>query len=777
MRARVVSACVGRASFRCCVSFLHLAGWLRNRHRTCRIREVFLPDDLLAKLDGDLRRIADGRHHDPHAVLGPHAAADGVVVILHLPTAMRVQLEGRHEAQRIRSTNFFAWHGPRDALPARYRVSWSDARGATHEQVDPYCFGPSPAPDALARFAAGHDVEAWRMLGAHALSIDGIAGVRFAVWAPDAERVSVVGPFCLWDGRRYPLRSLGASGVWELFVPGIAPGELYKFEIRNRANGALLLKADPYARACERRPATASIVAAPDEFRWSDRRWLEQRARHDWLHAPMSIYEVHPGSWRRKPGGEFLRFGELADELVPYVAELGYTHIELLPVTEHPLDDSWGYQTTGYFAPTSRYGSPDELRAFVDRCHAHGIGVLLDWVPGHFPRDAHGLANFDGTALYEYPDARKAEHRDWGTLIFNYERHEVRSFLMSSACYWLSEFHFDGLRVDAVASMLYLDFGTRGDDFVRNRHGGNHNLEAIDFLRDLNAVTHARYPGTVIIAEESTEWPRVSRPTDAGGLGFSMKWNMGWMHDSLAYFREDPLFRQHHHERLTFGMMYAYSENFVLPLSHDEVVHLKRSLLGRMPGDRWQQLANLRLLYTWQYALPGKKLLFMGGELAQPTEWDFRTSLPWQLLDDPANRGVRRLIADLNRLYVADARLHAREFEPAGFRWIDANDRAHSVLSFIRRSGDDAHATANGLIVVLNATPVPRRAYRVGVPAHATYREIFNSDSEYYGGSNVGNLAAVRARKVPAHGMPFSIELTLPPLGGLILAPAPPGAG
>ncbi|HKZ73438.1 MAG TPA: 1,4-alpha-glucan branching protein GlgB, partial [Steroidobacteraceae bacterium] len=708
---------------------------------------------------------------DPHGVLGAHAIADGLSVIVHLPAAARVRLDRRHDAQRIESTDFFAWRGGRGDLPAHYRVSWIDAHGATFEQFDPYCFAPTIGPDVLARFASGRDTGAWRSLGAHACTIEGVAGVRFSVWAPDAERVSVVGPFCLWDGRRYPMRVLGASGVWEVFVPGIEPGELYKFELRNRATGAILLKSDPYARASERRPATASIVTGTEAFRWSDEGWLERRARHDWLHAPMSIYEVHLASWRRKPGGEFLRFAELADELVPYVAQLGYTHIELLPITEHPLDDSWGYQTTGYFSPTSRHGTPDELRAFIDRCHASNLGVLLDWVPGHFPRDAHGLASFDGTALYEYHDARKAEHRDWGTLIFNYERHEVRSFLLSSACYWLQEFHFDGLRVDAVASMLYLDFSKRGGDFTRNRHGGNHNLEAIDFLRDLNAVTHAKYPGTVVIAEESTEWPRVSRPAGGGGLGFSMKWNMGWMHDSLAYFREDPLYRQHHHDRLTFAMMYACSENFVLPLSHDEVVHLKRSLLGRMPGDRWQQLANLRLLYTWQYAFPGKKLLFMGGELAQPTEWDFRSALPWHLLDDPANRGIQRLVGDLNRLYVADPRLHAREFEPAGFRWIDADDRQHSVLSFLRRSGDEPPAANDALVVVLNCTPVPRYGFRVGVPALVTYREILNSDSEYYGGSNVGNLAAVRAREVPAHGLPYSLDLTLPPLAGVILAP------
>jgi 1,4-alpha-glucan branching enzyme len=733
-------------------------------------------DALIARLDGDLRRIREGRHHDPHGVLGPHEHAGALVVIVHMPTASRVRLDRRHETSRIGGTDFFVWRGARRDLPPRYPVSWIDTNGATFEQVDPYCFGPTLTADALARFTSGHDTAAWRTLGAHAVTIDGVAGVRFAAWAPDAERVSVVGPFCVWDGRRYPMRVLGRSGVWELFVPGIGPGELYKYEIRNRATGAILLKSDPYARAAERRPATASVVASPSAHTWNDATWLAKRAAANWLRAPMSIYEVHLGSWRRTPDGEFLSYRELAGELVPYVAELGFTHIELLPIAEHPLDDSWGYQVTGYFAPTSRHGTPDDLRFFVDRCHAHGIGVLLDWVPAHFPRDAHGLAAFDGTALYEYADPRKAEHRDWGTLIFDYERHEVRSFLLSSACFWLDEFHFDGLRVDAVASMLYLDFGQHAGDFVRNRHGGNHNLEAIELLRALNTVTHAKYPGTVVIAEESTEWPLVSRPTDAGGLGFSMKWNMGWMHDSLAYFREDPLHRKHHHERLTFGMMYAYSENFVLPLSHDEVVHLKRSLLGRMPGDRWQQLANLRLLFMWQYTFPGKKLLFMGGEMAQPTEWDFRAPLPWHLLDDPGNRGVQRLIGDLNRLYARDARLHEREFEPGGFRWIDADDRSHSVASFLRSRGAEGAALRDALVVVLNFTPVPRHGFRVGVPAQGSYREVLNSDSKHYGGSNVGAIGAVRAREVSCHGFPYSVELTLPPLAGVILAPVPPDA-
>jgi len=724
---------------------------------------------LRAQLEMDLRRVADGRHHDPHSVLGLHDTGSAARILLYIPDAHDVRIEGRIEPDRLGETDFFTWAGARDALPAHYRVAWRDSHGARFDRADPYSFAPLVDPREVESYSSGLHRAAWRLLGAHVMSGDGIAGVRFTVWAPDAERVSVVGPFCRWDGRHYPMRVLGGSGVWEIFIPGLGPGELYKFEIRNRATGAVFLKSDPCARASELRPATASIVTGTESFAWSDDEWIARRASRDWLHAPLSIYEVHLGSWRQREDGGFLNYREIADQLAPYARHLGFTHIELLPVTEHPLDDSWGYQTTGHFSPTSRHGSPDDLRYLVDRCHAHGVGVLLDWVPAHFPRDAHGLAMFDGSALYEYADPRKAEHKDWGTLVFNYERHEVRAFLMSSAYYWLHEFHFDGLRVDAVASMLYLDFSKRDGDFVPNRHGGNHNLEAIEFLRELNAVTHAAFPGTLVIAEESTDWPQVTRPTEMGGLGFSMKWNMGWMHDTLAYLREDPIHRRHHHNRLTFAMMYAHSENFVLPLSHDEVVHLKRSLLGKMPGDRWQQLANLRLLLAYQWTLPGKKLLFMGAELAQPTEWDFRSPLPWHLLEDPGNAGVQRLIADLNRLYVESPCLHRFEFEPSGFRWVEANDEQHSVFSYLRTAGEDH------LLVVLNCTPVPRHHWRVGVPRVGEYREILNSDSQHYGGTNVGNLSIVHARPVPANGFPASVELNLPPLGVVIFAPTAPG--
>jgi len=721
---------------------------------------------LLSSLHQDLERIAGARHHHPSAILGRHAHDIGDVVILYLPGAQDVRIDGRHDARRHGNSDFFVWSGARGQLPPHYRVAWTDAHGGAREAYDPYAFPAPPDGDALARFSEGRSTDAWQLLGAHVCTIDGIPGVRFAVWAPNAERVSVVGDFNEWDGRRQPLDVHGASGVWTIFIPGLAPGSLYKFELRNRDNGTVHLKADPYGRQFELRPGTAALVAAPSSYAWGDNEWRARRSKRDWLHAPMSVYEVHLGSWRRAPDGGFLNYRDLAHELVPYVERLGFTHIELLPVTEHPLDDSWGYQTTGYFAPTSRHGTPDDLRYFVDHCHRHGIGVLLDWVPAHFPRDAHALARFDGSALYEYADPRKAEHRDWGTLVFDYARREVRSFLLTSACYWLSEFQFDGLRVDAVASMLYLDYGRRGAEFVPNEYGGNQNLEAIDFLRTLNSITHDRFAGSVTIAEESTEWPLVSRPASDGGLGFSMKWNMGWMHDTLEYFAEDPIHRSYHHNKLTFGMMYAYHENFVLPFSHDEVVHLKRSLLAKMPGDSWQQFANLRLLFAYQWTYPGKKLLFMGDEIGQPTEWNFRVALPLHLGHERLNAGVQKLVADLNRLYVASPALHRFEFEHPGFRWIDCEDRANSVISYERIAGDDV------LVVVLNFTPVPRHQYRIGVPRGGRYREIFNSDSEYYGGSNVGNLAAIDARPEPAMGRPYSLALTLPPLAAIVLQPA-----
>ncbi len=720
---------------------------------------------VLAPVADDLARIAAARHHDPSAILGRHRYGRYEVVLVHAPGASRVLVEPARPLKRLAQGDFFAGFVQSGDLPTHYRLRVDYAGGQRHEFHDPYSFAPQLDDGAIARFSAGDGEDAWHWLGAHPLVVDGIAGTLFAVWAPNAERVSVVGPFNLWDGRRHPLRNRGASGVWELFVPGIAAGELYKFELRQRDTGALLLKTDPYGRWFERRPDTAAIVAPGSTHAWGDAAWMAARQCDRWLRAPMSIYEVHLGSWQRWPDGGFRSYRELAVALADHVAALGFTHVELLPITEHPLDDSWGYQCTGFFAPTSRHGTPDDFRAFVDHLHQRGIGVLLDWVPAHFPRDAHALARFDGTPLYEYADSRKAEHLDWGTLVFNYERNEVRSFLLASACYWLEEFHIDGLRCDAVASMLYLDYGRKGGEWLPNRHGGRENLEAVSFLRRLNELTHARFPGTVTIAEESTAWPLVSRPVHAGGLGFSMKWNMGWMHDTLDYFSYDPVYRSHHHDRLTFGMMYAYSENFVLPFSHDEVVHLKRSLFGRMPGDDWQRYANLRLLLAWQWTWPGRKLLFMGAELAQDTEWNSDVALPWSLGERPANAGVARLLGDLNHLYVELSALHARDFEPAGFQWLDCNDRAHSTLAFLRRDGGQF------VVVLFNFTPVPREGFRVGVPHGGTYRELLNTDSMHYGGSNLGNSAMLGAEPVPAMGQPCSLVVTLPPLAAVILRP------
>ncbi len=751
------------------------------------IRKMSTPLPEPVHLRTDEVRLLDGTLHDPFAVLGPHRSGTTTRVTLLIPHAARVSLQAATppgqtlEARRRGQTDLFVWEGPSTALPQHYEVAWHDGAGHRQHQVDPYSFREPLLPaEGLYLFNEGRHYEVFRLLGAALMQINGVAGTRFSLWAPNASRVSVVGDFCRWDGRRYPMRSCGPSGVWELFLPGIDAHTVYKFEIRNRDTGALLLKTDPLARATEQRPATAAVVAPLPGHAFDDAGWLEQRARRSWLHAPLSIHEVHLASWRRGPGNRFLTYRELAAELIPRARGLGFTHLELLPITEHPLDDSWGYQTSGYFAPTSRHGSADDLRYFVDECHRAGLGVILDWVPGHFPRDAHGLGNFDGTALYEYADPRKAEHKDWGTLIFNYERHEVRSFLISSAIYWLNEFHFDGLRVDAVASMLYLDFSRKQGDFVPNRYGGNQNLEAVEFLRELNTVVHARSPGAIVMAEESTDWPMVSRPVHDGGLGFSMKWNMGWMHDTLSYFKEDPLHRAHHQDKLTFATMYAYTENFILPLSHDEVVHLKQPLVYKMPGDRWQQFANLRALYTYMWTFPGKKLLFMGGEFAQTSEWSQAAGLPWHLREYAEHLGVESLVSDLNHLYTGDARLHAYEFEPRGFRWVDCENRAQSVLVYLRGDFDHAGSPADlehrarhapPLLVALNLTPVPRDGYRIGVPRGGIWRERLNSDAARYGGSNLGNIASVTAEPVPAHGFQQSIVVTLPPLAGLVFAP------
>ena len=716
-------------------------------------------------LDPDLQRVQEARHHDPFTVLGRHQHGDQVRIRALLPGAHWVRLEESGIAlQRLGHTDLFEWCGPAAQVPLRYRLRWQDRDGKEQLAYDPYCFPPQLSDYDLHLFGEGRHWHCYRVLGAHLQPVDGVAGVRFALWAPNAERVSVVGDFNHWDGRSHAMRSRGGSGVWELFIPGLTAGQLYKYEIRNRAAGSIHVKTDPYGQQFEQRPDTAPLISTPSDYRWQDQDWMQQRAQEEWIHAPLSVYEVHLGSWRRDTQGGFLDYRSLARELVEHVKQLGFTHIELLPITEHPLDASWGYQTTGYFAPTSRFGTPDDFRFFVDHCHRNGIGIILDWAPGHFPKDEHALARFDGCALYEHEDPRKGEHRDWGTLIYNYGRNEVKNFLLASAVYWLEEFHIDGLRVDAVASMLYLDYSREPGDWLPNQYGGRENLEAIDFLREMNEVTHGQHPGTLMIAEESTAWPQVTRPTYVGGLGFSMKWNMGWMHDSLEYMSKDPIHRHFHHDSLTFGLLYAFSENFVLPFSHDEVVHGKGSMLGKMPGDDWQRFANLRLLYSYMFTYPGKKLLFMGSEFAQSAEWDFDRPLPWDLLESSPHQGMQSLVADLNRLYRQHPALHRHDFEMEGFEWIDCHDSTQSVISYLRQGAGET------LVVVFNFTPVPRTRYRLGVPQAGRYQVLLNSDSAYYAGSNLDIGADLESRPEPWMGRPHTLTLNLPPLGALVLA-------
>ena len=624
-------------------------------------------------------------------------------------------------------------------------------------------------------FGEGRWLRAWEKMGARPAEIGDARGYSFVVWAPNAGAVSVVGDFNGWDPHRHPMHGVGNSGLWETFVPDVGEGSRYKFAIQPR-HGPALTKADPFALLAERPPETASVTHHLGRHVWRDDAWMsERRERGTALDRPMAIYEVHAGSWRRKPEAGFrsLHWRELASELVPYAIHEGFTHLELLPIMEHPFEGSWGYQVTGFFAPTSRYGTPDDFRFFVDECHQNGLGVLLDWVPGHFPKDAHGLALFDGTALYEHADPRQGEHRDWGTLIFNYGRHEVRNFLLSNALYWLESFHVDGMRVDAVASMLYLDYSRQAHEWVPNQYGGRENLEAIDFLRELNQLTHEQFPGSITIAEESTAFPAVSRPTWLGGLGFTFKWNMGWMHDILTYTGKDAIYRRWEHQHLTFSMLYAWTENFILPFSHDEVVHGKGSMMMKAPGDAWQKAANLRVLYTYMYLHPGKKLLFMGSEIGQWREWNHDSSIDWHLLDGPLHAGLQRFVADLNRLYRAEPSLHELDFEPRGFEWIDCNDNESSVVSLIRRGRD----AGEWIVAVLNWTPVVRRGYRIGVPAAGFYRELLNSDAAVYGGSNVGNGGGLATDAIAAHGHPVSLNLTLPPLGGLVLKLQPTEAG
>jgi len=713
-----------------------------------------------------LLRLLEARHHDPFDTLGRHFSDKGVVIRALVPGSAELAIEGSHEIlpmHRLFDSDLFEWQGPAEAVAEHYRLISRDGRGNTRRFFDPYSFSPIISEYDLHLFGEGRHRNAYRFLGAKTTSIDAVSGVFFSTWAPNAERVSVVGDFNDWDGRVHPMRSRGGSGVWELFIPGLEPGELYKFELRNRDSGLVTLKTDPYGRQFEQRPNTAAIVAPKEDFPWQDGDWLEQRSQGNWLHEPISVYEVHLGSWQRGDTGDFLNYRDLAHRLVDYVTAMGYTHIQLLPITEHPLDASWGYQTTGYFAPTSRFGAPDDLRYFIDHCHRHGIGVFLDWVPAHFPRDGFALARFDGSPLYEHSDPRRGEHRDWGTLIFDYGRNEVRDFLMSSALYWLEEFHFDGLRVDAVASMLYLDYSRSAGDWIPNVHGGCENLEAIEFLKELNSVVPRQQPGALMIAEESTAWPGVSRPVDHGGLGFSVKWNMGWMNDTLEYIHREPVYRRFHHGELTFSLVYAFTENFMLPLSHDEVVHMKRSMLEKMPGDPWQQFANLRILYTYMYTVPGKKLLFMGNDIAQGKEWDHDSVLEWHVLEHGYQQGIQKTVRDLNHLYRDHPALHRHDFDAEGFEWIDPENAENSLISFIRKGGGEL------LLILLNFTPVPRTGFRTGAPVPGTYEAIFNSDSRHYAGGDAGDSGPLQTEHRPCNGRAHSLQLTVPPLGGVIL--------
>lgn len=716
------------------------------------------------QLDTELQKIIEARHHEPFSVLGKHTVEGRTLVRVYIPYAEEVAIaEGNLPMQRIPETDIFEWQGDAQ-IPEHYRLIWRDKDHREHITHDPYSFPPQLSDFDMHLFHEGKHWHAYRFLGTHVHEVNGIAGVLFAVWAPNAGRVSVVGDFNRWDGRAHPMRTHGENGIWELFIPDMAPGTVYKYEIRNQVTGDAFYKSDPYGQQFEVRPKTAAIVANNKPYAWTDAQWLEKRKARDWLHTPMSIYEVHLGSWQRGPEGELLNYREFAKRLVDYVTEMGFSHIELLPITEHPFDGSWGYQSIGYYAPTSRYGTPEDFRYFVDYCHQHNIGVFLDWVPAHFPKDAHGLARFDGTAVYEHEDPRKGEHLDWSTLIYNYERYEVKNFLLSSALYWLEEMHLDGLRVDAVASMLYLDYSR--EEWIPNKDGGRENLEAIEFMRELNIVAHGEYPGVLIMAEESTSWPQVTGQVDAGGLGFSLKWNMGWMNDTLRYMSKEPVHRKYHQDMLTFSMLYVFTENFLLPFSHDEVVHGKQSMLNKMPGDEWQRFANLRLLYTYMFTHPGKKLLFMGTEFGQGVEWNSANILDWYVLDYPFHEGLRLLVKDLNHVYHNSEALYMYEFEWQGFEWIDCHDAEQSILVYLRKSDKEV------FIVALNFTPIPRHNYRIGVPKPGVYQEVFNSDAECYAGSNVGNGAIVlMAEEDPWMERPYSISITLPPLGGIILNP------
>lgn len=723
-----------------------------------------MADNVSLVAAGDAEALANGSHGNPFAVLGPHRVKAGPVVRAFVPAAARLWVVGpvaEFEAQRVHGAGLFAAKVDDATLKSyRLRIEYQDGQLSTID--DPYRFPPVLGELDIHLLIEGSHLRTFEKLGSHCRTVDGVQGVHFAVWAPNAKRVSVVGDFNSWDGRRHVMRFRHDAGVWELFIPGLSDGTLYKYEIIGKGGFLLPLKADPYAHFAEVPPKTASVVWDLADREWQDGEWMARQKDVNDRHSPISIYEVHLASWRRVPeeDNRSLTYLELADQLAGYVKDLGFTHVELLPVHEHPFSGSWGYQPVGLFAPTSRFGNPEEFRAFVERMHLNGVGVIIDWVAGHFPSDPHGLAFFDGTHLYEHEDPRLGFHKDWNTLIYNYGRREVANYLFSNALYWIEQYHIDGLRVDAVASMLYLDYSREPGEWIPNKFGGNENLEAIDFLRRMNEVVYGEHPGAMTIAEESTAWPMVSRPVYIGGLGFGFKWNMGWMHDTLRFISKEPIHRRYHHDDLTFGLLYAFHENFMLPLSHDEVVHGKGSIYGRMVGDRWQRFANLRAYYAFMWTHPGKKLLFMGQEFGQEREWDAEGSLDWHLLADPLHEGVRRIIRDLNAVYREMPALHQLDTEPQGFAWIDCNDRDNSVLTWLRRARDPEDIC----IVACNFTPIVRESYRVGVPYPGYWREALNSDSEWYGGSNIHNDGGCHSDDIPWHGHPHSISLTLPPL-------------
>jgi len=733
----------------------------------------------LATLSIDIQQVVRGEHRDVFRVLGMHRVSIAgelrLVVRAFLPgaaSASVVDAEGgdAHPMERVHPDGFFELVLPAGTHPFSYRLRVEEADGSVEEEADPYSFAPTIADLDLYLVGEGTHLRLWDVLGAHPDEMDGVAGTRFAVWAPGARRVSVVGTFNRWDGRRHVMRFHAGAGVWEMFVPGAGPGTVYKYEIQG-AQGGQFLKADPVAFYSEHNPATASIVHDLRGWEWSDGEWMERRRTGDCYRKPMAVYEVHAGSWMRVPEEEDrpLTYRELAHRLGEYVVEMGFTHVEFLPLAEHPYDPSWGYQVTGYFAPTSRFGNPDGFRYLVDHLHGLGVGVILDWVPAHFPKDAHGLRRFDGTALYEHEDPRQGEHPDWGTLIFNFGRNEVRNFLVANALYWLEEYHVDALRVDAVASMLYLDYSREAGQWVPNPLGGRENLDAIHFLQQVNATVRDRQPGALMIAEESTAWPGVTQRPELGGLGFHLKWNMGWMNDFLRFAEEDPVYRKYHFNLLTFSLMYAFSERFVLPFSHDEVVHLKGSMLTKMPGDTWQKFANLRCALAFMWGHPGKKLLFMGAEIGQIREWSEGRSLDWHLLADPMHAGMQRFMRDLNALYQREPAFWETDFGYEGFRWIDFRDVEQSVITFLRRGAESGEE----LVFGFNFTPVPRHQYRVGVPYAGAWAEVLNSDAGAYGGGNLGNMGRVETEPVPAHGCGQSVRLTLPPLGAVVLKHEP----